>query len=304
MTPANHQNSAPDHWVGAGLKPAHYRDVLSPKDGAQGAGGSAFDFFEVHAENYMCDGGAPHAWLGAIAERHPLSFHGVCLSVGGLDPLDKDHLQRLKVLNDRYQPALISEHIAWSAHDGVHFHDLLAPPLSRESLTRTARNIMEIQDGLSRQILIENPSHYLSQSAEMTEPEYLNMLAASTGCSILLDINNIFVSARNLGFDPEKYLDEINPKAVGEIHLAGHSTDRASKYEFLIDDHGSAPCDEVGALYQYFVRKHGSRPTLIEWDTEPPALARLETEVSRIRQWRDGAAALECDRQDLEAVRG
>ncbi len=238
----------------------------------------------------MCDGGPPHAWLSAIAEQYPISMHGVCLSLGGLDDLDTDHLKRLRRLVEQYDPFLVSEHIAWSAHDDVHFHDLLAPPLSDESLKRTARHIAEVQDALGRQILVENPSHYLAIETDIAEPEYMNALVRETGCALLLDINNVYVTARNVGLSAEDYIDAIDADAVGEIHLAGHKEDAASGHEFLIDDHGGPTCDAVGALYRRFVARAGMRPTLFEWDTNPPALAEIAQETLKIREWAAAAS--------------
>lgn len=290
---ADSQLSAPQHFYGAGLKPAHYRDALSPKGVNDWAGAlaPAFDFFEVHAENYMCDGGPPHAWLAAIADAFPLSIHGVCLSLGGVTDPDTDHLKRLRRLIDRYNPVLVSEHIAWSAHDGVHFHDLMAPAFNDASFKRTARHIEIAQDALGRRILVENPSHYIAIDHDIEEPEFLNALARETGCALLLDINNVFVSARNIGFSPETYLDAVNADAVGEIHLAGHTLDVASGHEFLIDNHGGPTCDAVGALYQKFTARAGARPTLFEWDTEPPTLADMAKETMKIRAWATAALA-------------
>ena len=287
------QLPAPQEYFGAGLKPAHYRDALSPKgvNDWAGAFASTFDFFEVHAENYMCDGGPPHAWLSAIAEKFPISLHGVCLSLGGAADPDTEHLKRLRRLVDRYDPLLVSEHIAWSAHDGVHFHDLIAPPLNDTTFKRTAHHIKIAQDALGRQILIENPSHYIAIEHDIAEPDFLNALARDTGCALLLDINNVFVSARNVGFSPECYLDAINADTVGEIHLAGYKLDTASGHKFLIDDHSGPPCDAVGALYQQFIARAGARPTLFEWDTEPPLLDEIARETMKIRQWAATALA-------------
>ncbi len=283
---------------GAGLKPAHYRDALSPEGVGDWAGAHAraFDFFEVHAENYMCAGGPPHAWLSAIREHYSLSLHGVCLSLGGLCDLDTDHLTRLRQLVDRYDPFLVSEHIAWSAHGGVHFHDLLAPPLSEESLKRTVLHIDQVQNTLGRQILVENPSHYLTAPREIDEPDFLNALARETGCALLLDINNVYVSSANTGFSAEAYIDAVDPAHVGEVHLAGHARDAASGHEFLVDDHGSAPCDAVGVLYRRFLARAGVRPTLFEWDTNPPPLAEMARETMRIRNW--AADALSATRDE------
>ncbi len=271
--------------VGVGLKPAHYREALSPRVVRLRAGQSVEppDFFEVHAENYMGDGGAPHAWLTAIREKFQLSLHGVCLSIGGADPLDKNHLKRLKALTDRYDPAFISEHLAWSAHGGMFFNDLIAPPFSTGSLARIASHVSEAQDALGRRILIENPSHYLSLRSEIPEPEFLNELARRTGCGLLLDINNVVVSAHNTGFDPQDYLNEIDASAIGEIHLAGHAVDAASGLR--IDDHGSAISDEVAGHYCDFIARNGVHPTVIEWDSDVPDYDILLHEAGKIRAW-------------------
>ncbi len=288
MTDKEHTDPIPAPTsVGVGLKPAHYCDVLSPNSGRIGAGAplSHIDFFEVHAENYMCAGGAPHAWLTQIRKHHPLSVHGVCLSLGGHDDLDRDHLERLHVVVDRYQPMLISEHMAWSAHDGVFYNDLIAPPLTEATLKRTAAHIDQTQESLARRILIENPSQYLTMPGDMSEPDFLNALAHRTGCGLLLDINNVYVSACNLGFDAEQYLDAIDADKVEEIHLAGHAVDRARGVEIRVDDHGSPVCDAVGGLYRRFIAQAGPRPTLVEWDTDTPPLAELALEAKKAAEW-------------------
>ncbi len=294
MTQQDHTNpTLTPPSVGVGLKPAHYRDVLSPNSGRVGAGDplSHIDFFEVHAENYMCEGGAPHAWLSEIRKHHPLSVHGVCLSLGGHDDLNRDHLERLRIVVDRYQPALVSEHMAWSAHDGVFYNDLIAPPLTEVTLERTAAHINQTQDALARRILIENPSQYLNVPGDMSEPDFLNALARRTGCGLLLDINNIYVSACNLGFDAEAYLDAIDAGTVEEIHLAGHAIDRARGVEIRVDDHGSPVCADVGALYRRFIAQAGPRPTLIEWDTDTPPLGELALEAKKAADWMRTATA-------------
>ncbi len=259
--------------VGVGLKAAHYRDALSNRHG--------LGFFEVHAENFMGAGGPPLRWLDAIRDRFPVSLHGVCLSVGGRDPLDERHLDRLAALADRVEPALISEHLAWSADDGVFLNDLLPPPLTEETLATIAAHVDQIQTRLKRPILIENPSSYLEWACnDIPEAAFLNELARRTGCGLLLDINNVFVSASNIGFDAESYVDEIKPGAVGEIHLAGHSRDTFENVTVLVDNHGDHVCGEVWALYQRFVERAGARPTLIEWDTNTPALDALAREAA------------------------
>lgn len=271
------QEPIPALAAGIGLKPHHYRAAL---DGADG-----LDFFEVHAENFMGEGGPPHRWLSAIRERRALSVHGVCLSIGGREDLDKDHLERLKRVVDHYEPALVSEHLAWSADGGVFFNDLLTPPLTGAMLARICGHVEEIQEALGRRILIENPSSYLAPAAtEMPEPEFLNELARRTGCGILLDVNNVYVSAFNIGFDAERYIDAIEADAVGEIHVAGHVIDRFNDIVIRVDNHGSPPPPPVLTLLERFTRRAGPRPVLFEWDANPPTLGALAAEALRAKE--------------------
>lgn len=259
--------------VGVGLKAAHYKDALK--------GRRDISFFEVHAENLMGDGGPPHRWLGAFAEQYPLSVHGVCLSIGGRDDLDLDHLERLARLVERYKPALFSEHLAWSSDGGVFLNDLLPPPLNAQTLERVASHVDQIQERLGRRILIENPSRYLNFACnDIPEAEFLNDLARRTGCGLLLDINNVFVSACNVGFGAEAYLDAIDAPAVAEIHLAGHAIDGRENIVIRVDNHGDRVSPEVLALYERFIRRAGPRPTLIEWDTAIPDFGTLAAEAA------------------------
>jgi len=237
----------------------------------------------------MGEGGPAHAWLTAIRESFPLSVHGVCLSIGGTTPIDKDHLQRLRSVVERYDPVLVSEHLAWCAHEELFYNDLIAPPMTRDMFNLVCEHIDEVQTALGSRILIENPSQYLKMPSDMSEPAFLNGIAARTGCGLLLDINNVYVSAQNLGFDANAYLDEIDPAHVGEIHLAGHAVDEASGLR--IDDHGSSVPDTVGSLYRDFVRLAGARPTLVEWDTDTPPLNELAKEASKARDWMISAEA-------------
>lgn len=239
----------------------------------------------------MGEGGPAHAWLEAIREKFPLSVHGVCLSIGGTNPVDEDHLQRLVHVVECYQPAFVSEHLAWCAHEEIFYNDLIAPPMTEETLARVCAHIDQVQTALGRQILIENPSQYLKLPSEMREPDFLNAMAEKTGCGVLLDINNIYVSAENIGFSAADYLEAINPRHVGEIHLAGHSVDEASGLR--IDDHGSSVPETVGALYKAFVEKAGPRPTLVEWDTDTPPLAELAVETRKAKGWMIEAIGLE-----------
>lgn len=266
----------PADAVGIGLKPEHYRQAIDNDHKLQ--------FFEVHAENFMGAGGPPHRWLHSFREAAPLSVHGVCLSVGGREPLCADHLTRLAVLVDRYTPTLVSEHLAWSSDNGVFFNDLIAPPLTRSTLENVCDHVEQMQSRLRQTILIENPSRYLPNvEIDLVEPNFLNELSKRTGCGLLLDINNVFVSAFNLGFDAARYIDGIGADAVKEIHLAGHAIDRCGALEIRIDNHGAAVCDEVWRLYNRFIERAGPRPTLIEWDTNVPAFHTLAGEAKKAR---------------------
>lgn len=259
--------------VGVGLKAAHYRDALEQDHG--------LGFFEIHAENLMGAGGPPLRWLTAVRNRFPVTMHGVCLSVGGRDPLDTDHLDRLAALVDRFDPAIVSEHLAWSADGGVFLNDLLPSPLTEESLRRTAEHVDLIQTRLGRRILIENPSYLEWSCNDIAESAFLNELARRTGCGILLDINNIFVSASNIGFSADAYIADIDSAAVGQIHLAGHAIDTHANIAVRVDNHGEHVCGEVWSLFERFVRRAGPRPALIEWDTNTPMLDELAAEAAQ-----------------------
>ena len=261
--------------AGVGLKPEHYRDIL---DGAPDIG-----WFEIHAENYMGEGGPPHAYLTAVRERYPLSLHGVGLSIGGAGPLDKDHLGRLRVLADRYQPALFSEHLAWSSHDTVYLNDLLPLPYTEETLQLVCAHIDEVQETLQRPMLLENPSIYVAfAETSMSEVEFLRAVVRRTGCGLLLDVNNVFVQATNHDFDAMDYLDRFPVEHMGEIHLGGHAEDEDQDGSaLLIDDHGRAVADPVWTLYAHALARTGPKPTLIEWDNDVPAWPDLFAEAKR-----------------------
>jgi uncharacterized protein (UPF0276 family) len=249
---------------GVGFKPAHFRDII--------AAPQPIGFFEVHAENYMGAGGPPHAQLAALRERYALSVHGVGLSIGSTAPLDGGHLARLKILCDRYEPGSFSEHLAWSSHDGVYFHDLLPLPYTPQTLTRVAEHIDEVQTALGREMLLENPSTYVCLT-ESTIPEvdFLGEVSKRTGCGLLLDVNNVFVSAKNHGLEPLSYLESFPLDRVKEIHLGGYDEEVDDDgAPLLIDSHGSPIANAVWALYAQVVARIGAIPTLIEWDNNVP----------------------------------
>lgn len=269
----------PVSTTGIGLKAQHMAEILETRP--------RLGFLEIHAENYMGAGGAPHRWLSAIAEHYPLSVHGVGLSLGGDQPLDVDHLDKLAHLVERYEPRLVSEHLAWSVMDGHYLNDLLPIPYDEDSLSVVAAHVEQVQDRLARPILIENPAVYIAFDSSLAEPQFLAELAKRTGCGLLLDVNNIYVSHRNVGLEIEDYLDTLPRHAVGEIHLAGHHVRRIGTEEIRIDDHGSAVCAEVWDLYRQAVTRFGAAPALIERDSDIPALSVLLAEVetaNRIRR--------------------
>jgi len=261
--------------AGVGLKAQHYRDILetAPDIG----------WFEIHAENYMGEGGPPHAYLTAVRERYPLSLHGVGLSIGGAGPLDKDHLARLRALVDRYAPSLFSEHLAWSSHDSIYLNDLLPLPYTEETLATVCDHIDQVQETLGRQMLLENPSTYVAfAETAMTEVAFLREIVRRTGCGLLLDVNNVFVQAANHGFDASAYVDSFPAEHVGEIHLGGHAEDADDDGSaLLIDDHGREVADPVWALYAYALARTGPKPTLIEWDNDVPDWQVLFAEAKR-----------------------
>jgi len=251
--------------VGVGLREAYYRDFLD--------GTPPIAWLEVHAENYFDVGGIPRRILSEIAERYPVSVHGVALSVGSADGLNAAHLDRLAALVETLRPPLVSEHLAWSRFEGTYYNDLLPLPLTEESLGVVGENVARTQDRLGRRLLIENPSAYVRfAEPTMSEPEFLSRLVEKTGCGILLDVNNLYVSAWNVGVDPMAYLLGLPREAVGEIHLAGHENSRARGASLLIDTHGCPIAPPVWDLYAQTLKILGPRPTLIEWDSDVPEL--------------------------------
>lgn len=249
--------------AGVGFKSEHLAEILQKPD--------QVSWFEVHAENYMVDGGPRLRQLNLIRESYPLSLHGVGLSLGGVEPLDEDHLARLKDLVDRFEPSLVSEHVAWSSHGGDFFADLLPVPMNKATQQRLINTIDRVQTVLGREMLIENPSSYLNlPQNNLSEIQMLEEIARRSGCGLLLDVNNVFVSSQNLKTDAQKYLDAVPVDLVGEIHLAGHDRSIADGEEVLIDSHGREVDDKVWALYQQLINRIGPRPTLIEWDNDVP----------------------------------
>ncbi len=257
--------------AGLGFKTEHLDAALS----AQSRG----LWFEVHAENYMVDGGPRLAALRALAERFPISVHGVGLSLASVEPPSADHLARLRQLVDRTKPWAVSDHLAWQKWNGTHHADFLPFPRTRQALGVTIDNVTRVQDALGRSIMVENPSLYVDVSGhELSEAEFLGELAVRSRCKLLIDVNNIFVSAHNLGFRAEAYLEAIPAETIGEIHLAGHAADPDPASPLLIDSHDTAISENVWALFHAFVRRVGPRPTLIEWDGNVPSFDVLLSE--------------------------
>jgi len=261
--------------AGVGLKPEYFRDVLETRPD--------IGFFEVHAENYMVEGGPYHHFLGRIREHYPLSLHGVGLSIGAEGPLDEAHLDRLAALIKRYQPVAFSEHLAWSSHGDVFLNDLLPVPYDRATLDRVCEHVDRVQARLKRQMLLENPSTYLEfEASTMDEAAFLSEVIHRTGCGLLLDLNNVHVSCVNHGRDALAFIDNLPLDTVGQIHLAGFAIDRdAAGAPLLIDSHGSPVDEEVWGLYAAVLARTGLMPTLLERDTDVPSLATLIAESQR-----------------------
>lgn len=257
--------------AGLGLKPQHFDDAHACR--------AAGLWFEVHPENYMVAGGPRFAWLETIRTQHPLSLHGVAMSLAADRAPDAAHLDRLAVLADRVQPALVSEHLAWSTWGGVYRPDLLPVPRTRQALQRIVSNIAIVQDRLRRPIALENPSHYLAfDEHEFDELDFLVEIARRSGCTLLLDVNNVYVSANNLAYRPEDVIDAVPADLITEIHLAGHSADPSLGRRLLIDSHDSPVAPQVWSLYQRLIARIGTRPTLIERDEHIPLFSELLAE--------------------------
>ena len=251
--------------AGVGLKADHYRTVLATKP--------EIGWFEVHAENYMGAGGPPHHYLERIRRDYPLSIHGVGLSIGQDGPLDQDHLDRLRNVVHRYQPEAFSEHLAWSSHGGMFFNDLLPLPYTRETLERVIEHIDQVQSTLGRSMLLENPATYVTfEVSTLEETDFLEEVSRRTGCGLLLDVNNVYVSATNHDYCAAAYIEAFPLGRVGEIHLAGHARDLDEMgHDLLIDAHDRAVAEPVWDLYEAAIVRTGPLPTLIEWDNEVPA---------------------------------
>ena len=261
--------------AGVGFKGEHADDVIGqPKQ---------VGWFEIHPENYMVAGGPRLAVLEALCADYPLSMHGVGLSLGGGERLDPHHLADLKRLVDRFEPAMLSEHIAWSSHDGLYMADLLPTPMTQKSLDQLVEAIDEVQVATGRKILIENPTSYLAlPQNSIPEIDFITEAARRSGCGLLIDVNNIYISACNLGFDASDYVDAIPGDLIGEIHLAGHEADANANADenVLIDTHSRPVADPVWALFDRLITRIGARPTLIEWDNDVPDWAALRAEAA------------------------
>ena len=263
-----------DSLAGTSFKHEHLPAILNE--------GRQRGFFEVHAENYMGAGGPPHRALAAIRSEHPLSLHGVSMSIGGPQPLDQAHLARFQNLVECYQPALVSEHLAWSTHETKYFNDLLPLPYTKATLALVCDHIDEVQNAIRRPILLENPSTYVTfNESTMSETDFIRGVARRTGCGLLLDISNVFVSATNHGFSPLQYVSDFPLACVGEIHLAGHAEQTDDGDEpLLIDSHDRPVADAVWQLFEAVVGRCGPIPTLIEWDSNVPDWRTLKAEAA------------------------
>lgn len=272
--------------AGIGLRAEHYQAMMARRPPEIG-------WLEVHSENYFCAGGLPHRVLETLAGDYPLSLHGVGLSLGSADPLDRDHLARLRQLAGRYQPAVVSEHLSWGAIGGRHFNDLLPLPYTEEALDHFCARLSAAQALLGRRLLIENVSSYLVyRHSTIPEWEFLAEVHRRTGCGLLLDVNNVYVNGVNHGFDPAVYLAALPREAVMEMHLAGYTVDHLNGRDVLIDTHNRPVAEPVWELYRQAVALLGPRPTLIEWDSELPALDELLAEAARAQAILDRSHAL------------
>ncbi len=275
-------------FIGVGLRRPHYQDVLDKKPN--------IDWFEVHSENYLVDGGLAPAVLSSIRENYPISMHGIGLSLGSAQGIESSHLTRLKKLADHLEPFLISEHLSWNYVDHIYLPDLVPVPYTDEAIQIFCDNIEQAQNFLQRQILIENPSSYMEYVISYySEPEFLTKIVSKSGAGILLDVNNIYVSCVNHGWDAKAYINSIPRNLVKEIHLAGHSVKVIKDQKLLIDTHDNFVCQEVWELYALAIQRFGNVPTLLEWDANIPELSVLVAEASKAREF---CKILECKNVD------
>lgn len=260
--------------TGLGLRAPHHRHVLANRP--------QVGWFEAHTENYFAAGGAHAECLARIREHYPVALHGVGLSLGSTDPLDRTHLARVARAVDRFAPFLVSEHLSWSSVDGTFVNDLLPLPYTEEALRHVSARIGQVQDALGRQILVENVSSYAQfHASDLSEWQFVAGVAAESGCALLLDLNNIYVAAHNHGFACADYLEGIPREAARELHLAGHAEVEVDGVKLLVDTHGTPVCEAVWDLYRCALERFGDVPTLIEWDTDVPPFAVLEAEAAR-----------------------
>ena len=268
--------------AGVGYKAQHFKDLLDEP--------GPVAWLEIHAENYLGAGGRPKAKLERLRRDFPISCHGVGLSIGSEGPLDQEHLQRLKTLNEWLRPAAFSEHLAWSTHESSYLNDLLPVPYNARTLAKVCEHIEQVQDTLGRAMMLENPSTYLSfAESDMEETDFIGRIAQQTGCRLLLDVNNVFVSSTNQGWDAREYIDAFPLDCVEEIHLGGHEADEDDDGEvLLIDSHGRAVAKDVWDLYSYTVARAGPLPTLIEWDNSVPEWPALRDEAAKASQVLNG----------------
>ena len=274
MDAAAHRHETLPARAGIGLRAPHMRELLENRP--------AVAWLEVHSENYFAEGGRAVAELMLVRRDYPLSLHGVGLSLGSADPLDREHLLKLRRAVERFSPALVSEHLCWVSAGGMYLHDLLPLPYTEEAVGHVAGRITQVQESLGRQILIENVSSYLEyEHSTMPEWEFLREVAARAGCGILLDVNNVYVSAVNHGFDARRYIDSVPAEAVGEIHLAGHLEKQVDGVTLLVDTHDRPVKQAVWDLYVHALQVMGPRPTLLEWDSALPPLGELLTEAAK-----------------------
>lgn len=263
----------PWHGYGLGLRTEHFESVLEQRP--------AVDWFEIISENFMVPGGKPRHYLASIRERYPLAMHGVSLSIGSADPLDQEYLRALKQLACDVDPIWISDHLCWTGFGGINSHDLLPLPYTEQAIVHVASRIGEVQDTLGREILIENVSSYVNfAEAEMDEASFLDEIARRSGCRILLDVNNVYVSSRNHGFDADAYIARLTPSKIWQIHLAGHS----DYGHYVIDTHDHPVRDEVWDLYARTIQRLGAVTTMIERDDHIPPLAELVSELDHARR--------------------